>query len=188
MKIRESGMPPQDTWDTFFNAAAILDALQLDASRRDVVEFGCGYGSFALPAAERISGTVHALDLDPTMLAVATRNALSANISNIEFLLRDFVADGTGLPDQSVDYAMLFNILHLEHPVALLREAYRNLAEGGLLGIIHWVHDDKTPRGPPLDIRPKPEQCLAWAVEAGFEPASEIFDMRPYHYGLVMRR
>jgi SAM-dependent methyltransferase len=49
-------MPPQDYWDSFFDVDEILDELLLDSSRRDVLEFGCGYGTFTLPAARRISG------------------------------------------------------------------------------------------------------------------------------------
>ena len=181
-------MPPQDYWDSFFEPERILDALKLDESRRNVVEFGCGYGTFTLPAARRISGKVTALDLDPKMLDATAVNAANADLNNIEPELRDFLANGSGIPDGGVDYAMLFNILHVEDPVSLLREAFRNLEEGGLLGIIHWIYDEDTPRGPPLDIRPKPEHCRTSAVEAGFSPVGETIDLPPYHYGLLMKR
>jgi SAM-dependent methyltransferase len=180
-------MPPQDSWDSFFDVERILDELLLDASRHDVLEFGCGYGTFTLPAARRISGKVFALDLDAEMLEATQSSAREAALDNIECRLLDFVADGSGLADGSVDYAMLFNILHLENPLSLLGEARRNLGQGGLLGIIHWNYDDTTPRGPPLDIRPQPEQVLAWSLEAGFLPGSEIIDLPPYHYGLVLK-
>jgi SAM-dependent methyltransferase len=173
MKIRESGMPPQDVWDLFFDTDGILDRLGLDGSVTDAVEFGCGYGTFTLPAA---------------MLAIATRNAVNAGVSNIDFSLRDFVGEGTGLPDESVDFAMMFNILHLLDPVSLLREALRVLKSDGRLGIIHWNHDEETPRGPPLSIRPTAERCIEWAFAAGFSGASEILDLPPYHYGMVLRR
>jgi hypothetical protein len=70
----------------------------------------------------------------------------------------------------------------------LLKEVRRNLEEGGLLGIIHWIYDEDTPRGPPMDIRPRPEQCREWAVAAGFTPLGETIDLPPYHYGMVMQR
>jgi SAM-dependent methyltransferase len=179
-------MPPQHHWDSFFDVDKILDELLLDSSRRDVLEFGCGYGTFTLPAARRVSGKVIALDLDPAMLDATRSSAKEAGLDNIECLLRDFVAAGSGQADDSVDYAMLFNILHMDEPVSLLAEARRNLAQGGLIGIIHWNFDETTPRGPPLDIRPKPEQILAWSLQAGLSPGSEIIDLPPYHYGLVM--
>jgi len=188
MKVRESGMPEQDIWDAFFDVELILDKLQLDATISDAAEFGCGYGTFTLPAARRISGTLHTFDLDAAMFAAASENAADAGVENINFQIRDFVADGTGLADESIDYVMLFNILHPEDPQELLLEVHRILRPGGLLGIIHWIHDDKTPRGPPMDVRPQPEQCHAWAIKAGFTPAIEILDLPPYHYGMIMRR
>jgi ubiquinone/menaquinone biosynthesis C-methylase UbiE len=188
MKVRESGMPEQDIWDAFFDVELILDKLQLDLAISDVAEFGGGYGTFTLPAARRISGSLHAFDLETGMLAAATRSAADAGVDNINFQFRDFVADGTGLPDESVDYAMLFNILHLEDPQVLLKEVYRVLRPGGLLGVIHWNYNDQTPRGPPMDVRPRPGQCYEWSVEAGFTPASEILDFPPYHYGFVAQR
>lgn len=181
-------MPPQNYWDSFFDPEQILDALLLDSSRRNVLEFGCGYGTFTLPAARRISGTVIALDLDPAMLDATRSTAQSAGLDNIECELRDFCADGSGVKDGGVDYVMLFNILHVVDPVSLLQEVRRNLEQGGLLGMIHWIHDEETPRGPPLDIRPKPEQCLDWAIKAGFSPHGGTIELPPYHYGLVMKR
>ncbi|RLA29895.1 MAG: hypothetical protein DRR11_14530 [Gammaproteobacteria bacterium] len=188
MKIRESSMPEQDYWDSFFETGPILDKLGVTSACGDLVEFGCGYGTFTIPAAQLISGTVRALDLEPEMLQATNALASASGVDNIELLLRDFVTDGSGLPDQSADYAMLFNILHVEDPLALLREAYRNLSAGGQLGIIHWNHDEQTPRGPPLSMRPRPEQCRSWAEEAGFEMAGEILDLPPYHYGLLLVR
>ena len=44
MKIRESGMPERDMWETFFNPAEILAMLGLNSQTVDVAEFGCGYG------------------------------------------------------------------------------------------------------------------------------------------------
>ena len=60
------------------------------------------------------------------------------NLKNVEAMLRDFIAEGSGLNDESVDYAMLFNILHLEDPISLLKEASRILRKDGRVGIIHW--------------------------------------------------
>ncbi len=42
MKIRESGMPDEQTWEQFFDPHAILSKLGLNATCSDVVEFGCG--------------------------------------------------------------------------------------------------------------------------------------------------
>ena len=102
---------------------------------------------------------------------------------------RDFVAEGTGLPESHVWRVMLFNILHIENPIRLLREAFRILTPGGEVGIMHWRRDIQTPRGPSLEIRPTAEQCRAWGEKAGFEfERYEPLNCCSYHWGLVMRR
>jgi ubiquinone/menaquinone biosynthesis C-methylase UbiE len=189
MKTRESGMPEEPMWQGFFDPAAVLGKLQLNGSCRDAVDFGCGYGTFAIPAARIVSGTVYALDIEPAMIAVTEAKARAAGLSNVRTVLRDFVAEGTGLPDASVNYAMLLNILHAECPDVLLGEAFRVLAPGGKLAITHWNYDPTTPRGPSMDIRPRPEQCRRWAEDAGFRLLPPgITDLPPYHYGLLLER
>jgi ubiquinone/menaquinone biosynthesis C-methylase UbiE len=154
-----------------------------------VVDFGCGYGTFTLPAARITSGTVYALDIEPEMVHATEAKARKAGLQNVKTMLRDFVDEGTGLPSKSGDYVMLFNILHAECPEVLLREAFRVLKPGGLLAIMHWNHDPTTPRGPSMAIRPHPEQCCDWAEQAGFRLLSpEIIDLPPYHYGMVLMR
>lgn len=187
MKGRDSGMPHKEMWEGFFDPAQILAVMGLGADVTDAVEFGCGYGTFTIPAARMIRGIVHAIDIDAEMVAQTKEAAGKAGLKNVNAVLRDFVAEGTGLNNESVDYVMLFNILHVEDPGVLLREAWRVLRRGGKLGIIHWNYDASTPRGPCLDIRPKPEQCVAWASVAGFS-APVRHDLKPYHYGIVMRK
>ena len=121
------------------------------------------------------------------MVRSTAARAESFGLANVRTTQRDFVFDGTGLPDGSVGYAMLFNILHAEAPERLLREAHRVSQPGGKLGVIHWVHDAATPRGPDLSIRPRPEQCQAWVQQADFELLIPFVALPPYHYGLVAR-
>lgn len=189
MKTRESGMPEEEMWREFFDAEAILRSLKLTASCRDVVEFGCGYGTFTIPAARIVRGTVHALDIEPDMIVVTQSRAEAEGLGNVRTYLRDFTSEGTGLPSASMDYAMLFNILHAERPDVLLAEAFRILSPGGILGIIHWNYDPTTPRGPSMDIRPRPEQCRDWAIKEGFRPVGPgVIELPPYHYGIVLER
>ncbi len=185
MKIRESGMPERDMWEKFFNPNKILITLGLDSQINDVAEFGCGYGTFTIPAAKIIKGRIYALDLESDMIRLTSEEAKKHDLANVEVIQRDFMVVGSGLKDESVDYAMLFNILHLEKPMVLINEAKRILRGGGKLGIIHWNYDLKTPRGPSMDIRPKPEDCIKWAESVGFTGIVR-YDLKPYHYGIVL--
>jgi ubiquinone/menaquinone biosynthesis C-methylase UbiE len=98
------------------------------------------------------------------MTAITEHKAKTAGLSNVRTYVRDFVADGTGLPEASVQYVMLFNILHAECPDALLREARRILAAGGKLGIVHWNYNPTTPRGPAIG---PPARCQQFLRETG---------------------
>ncbi|MCC4771317.1 methyltransferase domain-containing protein [Methanosarcina sp. DH2] len=187
MKVRESGMPNEKIWTEFFEPEKILCIMELNHNVADVVEFGCGYGTFTLPAAKIVKGTVYAIDVEEEMIKRVVERANEKKLNNIRTLLRDFVNEGSGFEDRSVDYAMFFNILHAEKPEELLKEAYRILKSGGKLGVIHWNYDPETPRGPPMTIRPRPEQCIKWAIEGGFKFEGR-HDLKPYHYGLVFSK
>jgi SAM-dependent methyltransferase len=129
------------------------------------------------------------MDIEPDMIQATQAKADAEELRNVKTYLRDFVAEGSGLPSASVDYVMLFNILHAEHPQVLLDEAFRLLTPNGRLAIIHWNYDPTTPRGPSMEIRPRPEQCCQWAGEVGFRlRAPGIIDLPPYHYGMVLER
>jgi ubiquinone/menaquinone biosynthesis C-methylase UbiE len=189
MKTRESGMPDQETWRDFFTPEETLRKLGLTSACTDVLDMGCGYGTFTVPAARMATGTVFAIDIEDEMVEATSRAASDAGLSNVVVKRSDFIADGSGLGDASVDYVMLFNILHAEDPHILLDEARRVLSPGGILGVMHWNHDPSTPRGPSMSIRPRPEQILGWAEEAGFRsiPPGWI-DLPPYHYGFAFRQ
>lgn len=178
-------MPDEAMWEGFFDPPTVLQLLGLTADARDAADLGCGYGTFTIPAARIVRGRVHAFDIEPEMIASTLSRARENGLRNIEARLRDFAADGTGLPDASVDYVMLFNILHAEQPGPLLREARRILRPGGKAAIMHWNYDPATPRGPPMEIRPRPADCLRWLMESGMTPAHTPVELPPYHYGIV---
>jgi ubiquinone/menaquinone biosynthesis C-methylase UbiE len=187
MKIRESSMPKEEEWTEFFDSNKVLKLLGVSSSVVDVADFGCGYGTFTIPAARIIAGKIYAFDIEPEMIKTVERKAKTLSLCNVKVILRDFLSQGSGLKDGSVDYVFLFNILHLEKPELLLKESFRILKVGGRVGIIHWNYDPTTPRGPPMDIRPKPEQCKRWAESVGFIFEKKL-DLKLYHYGLVLRK
>jgi len=186
MKVRESAMPPEELWVTFFDPPELLSRLRFDRPG-DVAEFGCGYGTFTIAAARQATGTVHTFDIEPNMIGSTSLKAHQAGLTNVKAVLRDFVSDGTGLPSAAIDYAMLFNILHGVDPTVLVDEAFRVLRPGGLAGVVHW-NPTGTPRGPDPSIRPRPDQCQEWLVQSGFEIILTPTALPPYHFGLVGRK
>ena len=184
MKVRDSGMPAAATWDRFFDPGFILGQLAFDI-RADVVDFGCGYGTFTVAAAARTTGTVHAIDVEAEMVELTLARARKLGLANVRGERRDFDTEGTGLRDASVSYAMLFNVLHAADPMPMLREACRVVKPSGRLAVIHWVQDAQTPRGPDLAIRPRPDQCRRWLEDSGCEILIPFAALPPWHFGVV---
>lgn len=189
MKYRESGMPGQVYWETLFDIEGILDAFALSPDTGPVVELGCGYGTFTLPVARRTGAAVYAYDIDPAMVETTRLRAEQCGLSRVLTSERDVFANGFGLPDNSCGAALLFNILHGEHPVAMLRESARVVVDGGTVAVIHWRRDIATPRGPSMDIRPSAEQIAAWAREVPTLRAdSSPMLLPPWHFGLRLTK
>ena len=144
-------------------------------------------GTFIIPASQIINGTVHAFDIDQDMIDQLQSKIDHRELKNIELHLKDFITEGSGLADNSIDYVMLFNILHHDNPHQILKEVHRILKSGQKAGVIHWRSDIPTPRGPQISIRPTPEQCKQWAVESGFLISEELM-LEPYHFGIIISK
>jgi SAM-dependent methyltransferase len=189
MKLRESGMPEEAFWETLFDVGLILDRLGIDARLWDVIEMGCGYGTFTIPVARRISGALTTFDIDEAMIERTRQRAAAAGAGNVRYVVRDVFAKGFGGEAGSNDACLLFNILHCEEPVRFLAEAARVVRPRGEVLVIHWRYDPGTPRGPSLEIRPRPEQIAGWAAATGLLKAEgAVIDLPPWHYGLRLRR
>lgn len=176
MRILDSEMPTEDYWEFLFDVPLIISRLGI-AGRHDIAELGCGYGTFTVPVAKVITGTLYAFDIDPAMVA---RTAERTTGLPVFCMQRDVVELGFGF---TVDTVLLFNVLHGEWAVDVLRHAANALSEGGEVLVIHWRHAN-TPRGPSLDIRPRPEEIIQWAAAADLKVLSNVIDLPHWHYGL----
>jgi SAM-dependent methyltransferase len=179
MKLRDSGMPDETYWETLFDVPLIVRSLGIDKSLGDVAEFGCGYGTFTVPVAKAISGTTYTFDIDPEMVARTEERAIGLPVVAE---VRDVMKRGFGV---TADAVLLFNILHCEEPQKLLEHAAAATRPGGRILVIHWRYGE-TPRGPSLDIRPRPEQIIDWAKDLELE--GEVIELPPWHYGLRFRK
>ena len=189
MRIRESGMPEEVAWEGLFDVGLILNRMGVDGALGNVAELGCGYGTFTIPVAQRVSGWVITYDLDEGMLKRTRLRAVEAGLRNIACVRRDVIDEGWGVGAGSMDAVLLFNILHCAEPVALLASAAGIVRPGGAVLAIHWRRDAGTPRGPSMEIRPSMDQIGAWGRETGMlrVEGGEI-PLAPWHHGVRLIR
>jgi len=98
-----------------------------------VLDYGCGPGSYILPAWRLIgeSGKLYALDMHPLAVATVRRLVTQKKLANVETIHSD---GNTGLPDSSVDVVLLYDTFHaLRDQQGVLRELYRILKPEGIL-------------------------------------------------------
>jgi ubiquinone/menaquinone biosynthesis C-methylase UbiE len=108
-----------------------------------VLDFGCGSGAYAIPAARLVGaeGKVYALDKNVRALETLARRARRESLQNIETIVSSDL--DTGLRDGSVNVVLLHDILHLiDGRMALFDEMHRVLARGGRISV-YPMHVDK---------------------------------------------
>ncbi len=118
--------------DLFFSPAKKLQKAGLKPGNQ-VLDFGCGPGSFSLAAASIVgpSGRVHALDIHPLAIQRVKIKAAKSGLQNIKTISSDRAA---GLADQSMDFVILNDVLHeVDDPDAILSELHRVLRPEGTL-------------------------------------------------------
>ena len=121
-RFRDARMPR----DKFLEEAGIKQG-------STVLDFGCGPGSYVVPAARMAgdTGKVYALDMHPLALNMVTERARKADLNKVSTILSDC---DTGLPVHSVDVALLYDIYHdLSDSTSVLRELHRVLKPAGIL-------------------------------------------------------
>jgi ubiquinone/menaquinone biosynthesis C-methylase UbiE len=87
-----------------------------------ILDYGCGPGSYSLTAAEMVgnSGRVYALDIHPLAIRMVRDKAARKGLTNLVTIHSDCA---TGLPDESIDVALLYDIFHdLSRPDKILVE------------------------------------------------------------------
>lgn len=100
-----------------------------------VLDYGCGSGSYALAAAQVVgpTGRVCAADSNPFAVRQVQRAAAAQGLTNVQVV---YTRQQTGLADGSMDVVLLYNVLHaLRDPRGVLQELHRVLKPGGLLSV-----------------------------------------------------
>jgi SAM-dependent methyltransferase len=176
--FRSGGAPPPLAWEpegrAEFNRALFVNLLgsrwlpaipQVDRRLRAepparVADVACGTGWSSIAMARAYPQvTVDGFDLDPDVVAVATKNARETGLAGrVRFAVLD--AADPGLPGR-YDLVTIFEALHdMARPVDALRAARAMLAKGGSVVIAdELVEDAFTAPAPEPDRR-----AYAWSV------------------------
>ena len=133
-----------------------------------VLDFGCGSGTYTIPAAKIVGqqGRVYALDQDKEALDELMKKVVSADLSSIE---RMEASDKSGieLNDESVDIVLLFDVFHLyyfperDDRRRLLGEIYRIMKPNAFVSV--W----------PKHMEAEAEDCIK---NANFNLGEELWE------------
>ncbi len=118
--------------DLFYPRAKVLSEVAIQPGSH-VLDYGCGPGSYISPLANTVgeTGKIYALDIHPLAVQKVQKIASTVKIPQIETILSDCP---TGLPDNSLDVVLLYDILHeLSEPDKVLKELHRILKTEGVL-------------------------------------------------------
>jgi ubiquinone/menaquinone biosynthesis C-methylase UbiE len=158
---------------------------KLGLSSTDIVaDIGCGIGYFTIPAAGMLDSEnkVYALDTSDKMLEEVKKRISATDIPNIiavktsEYDLK--------LPDESVTFALLVNVLHeIEDKAQFIVEVRRILKAEGKLAIIEWEKEN-IEMGPPKDHRIGENETAALLRSFGMITGGAI-QLANVFYGLV---
>lgn len=189
MRYRESDLPNEEIWNNLLDPIFMLQALEVTKDIENYIDIGCGYGTFLIPAAKIIKGNTIGVDIEQSYLEVCQKNSEQHLLNNVYLIKGDIsdlkVTQKINNIITGADYISLFNILHCEEPIQLIKKASELLKNGGKIGVIQWTQE--TQRGPSLAIRPNQETVIRWAKEVGLKLRKEK-ELPPYHFGLLFEK
>ena len=149
------------------HAAFFLPHLKSEMS---LLDCGCGPGTITLGFAELVApGQVVGTEIEDTHVALARENAAKRNIPNARFETADLYE----LPfaDASFDAVFISAVLgNLRQPIRGLREAYRVLKPGGVIGVKEFDHGGDLVYPPDPAIERYGELYLRLRRENGHDP------------------
>jgi len=171
----------------FLQPEGVLRQLNI---RRDmqIADFGCGAGYFTISLAKIVEqGKVYALDVVEQALESVRSRAKIQGLFNIEAKRCNLeVLRGSGLADNSIDLALLANILfQSSKKIDIIKEAKRVLKKGGEMVIIDWQANQLM--GPPKDLIVSQDMVKKMTQSEGLVFKKE-FPVDAYHWGMIFNK
>lgn len=108
-----------------------------------ILDFGCGAGLYAIPAAKLVGrkGKVYALDKDSGALETLKESVRKEGLGNVETILSSDLS--TDMERETADVVLLYDVIHLvEDRKELFVEIYRILKSDGIVSI-YPMHVEK---------------------------------------------
>jgi ubiquinone/menaquinone biosynthesis C-methylase UbiE len=174
--------PERDRWQ---RPAELVKALGLEPGDR-VADIGAGTGYFERHLSEAVgtSGTVFAVDLEPSLIEHLRQRAEQENTANVVPVLGS--PDNPRLPVGMLDLILIVNTYHhIDDRLAYFGALRQTLAKGGRLAVVDYFKRE-TPVGPPPSRKLSKDFVTQELRAAGFT-LSEDLDLLPYQYVLVFR-
>lgn len=131
-------------WRGIYSERSILrkwEQVNLVQEGQTFLDYGCGTGSFTIPAARIVGrkGRVYALDCFPRQLEIVEEKSRKEGLTNIETIPS---YSKTGLPDECTDVIWMCDAFHeVQERRAVLEELHRVLRREGVLAIYDGMRE-----------------------------------------------
>jgi ubiquinone/menaquinone biosynthesis C-methylase UbiE len=169
--------PERDEWQ---KPRQLVGALQIGKGDT-VADLGAGTG-YLLPflvEATGKTGTVFAVDVEPTLVEHLRERAEALDARNVVPVLASL--DDARLPDGSADLILILDTFHhLDDRLHYFERLENDLAENGRIAIVDWKKEP-LPEGPPPPHKISRERVVTEMQAAGFRAIPVDLEL-PYHY------
>lgn len=166
-----------------------IEQLHLEHNQT-VVDFGAGSGAYTIAAAIALEGTgnVYAVDVQKDLLTRLENTCRDSHLGNVSFIWGDLEKlGGTKLADQSVDAAIISNVLfQTDDKKGVISEARRVLKQGGKLLVVDWTASFNNLGPDPDQVFPELEaRKLVESLNFTFDHSINAGN---FHYGLLFKK
>jgi len=138
-----------------------------------VLDFGCGEGHYAVPAAKLVGekGKVYAVDKDKQALNRLTQIIKENNIKNVEVIKKESIIP---LENNSLDFILCYDVVHyLKNRQTIYHEFYRVLRPEGIFSLYPKHHKNDYPLMELAQM--KLEDVIEEVEDAGFSLHDKFF-------------